>query len=78
MDSTGYDSGGAVFRAEFDSTVVLNRNGYNFGAGLVYDETKNTVSVDTSDKVSPGDMRPVTSNAVSIEVGNIEVFLKSL
>lgn len=78
MDSTGYDSGGAVFRAEFDSTVVLNRNGYNFGTGLVYDQTKNMVSVDASDKVTPGDMRPVTGNAVSVEVGNIEVLLKTL
>ena len=78
MGSTGYDSEGAVFRAEFDSTVVMNRNGYNFGTGLVHDQTKNMVSVDASDKVAPGDMRPVTSNAVSVEVGNIEILLKTL
>lgn len=80
MDQTNndYDSGGAVFQAEFSKTVMLNRNGYHFGTGLSYDENSNTVSIHAADKVTKGDMRPVTSNAVSVEVGNIEILLKTL
>ena len=51
---------------------------YRFGEGLLYDEMRNTVSVDTADRIEAGNQRPVTSNAVYVEVGNIEALLKTL
>jgi len=51
---------------------------YNFGDGLKYDSTTNTLSVDTSDEVAEDDTRPITSAAVFVEVGNINALLQTI
>lgn len=39
---------------------------------------ENPVMVDVTDTVTEGDMRPVTSNAVCVEMGNINALLKTI
>ena len=51
---------------------------YRFGYGLKYDPDTRTVSVDAADAVTAGDIRPVTSAAVQVEIGNIEVLLHTI
>lgn len=51
---------------------------YVIGAGLKYDSTTNTLSVDTSDEVAEDDTRPITSAAVYVEVGNINALLQTI
>ena len=45
---------------------------------LKYDPDTMTVSVDAADAVTAGDTRPVTSAAVQVEIGNIEVLLHTI
>jgi len=65
--------------AEFaDTTRIDGADQYRFGSGLKYDPATRTVSVDTADAVTAGDIRPVTSAAVQVEIGNIEVLLHTI
>lgn len=64
--------------AEFSDTTIIPSEQYRFGDGLKYDPTTRTVSVDTADAVTAGDTRPVTSAAVQVEIGNIEVLLHTI
>lgn len=52
--------------------------GANYGDGLIYDEQTNTVSVDVADAPALGDYRPITANAVQVEIGNIDVLLATV
>lgn len=64
--------------AEFANTTRIDGDQYRFGSGLKYDPDTRTVSVDTADAVAAGDPRPVTSAAVQVEIGNIEVLLHTI
>ena len=65
--------------AEFADTTRIDGGGqYRFGYGLKYDPDTMTVSVDAADAVTVGDTRPVTSAAVQVEIGNIEVLLHTI
>ena len=65
--------------AEFADTTRIDGGGqYRFGYGLKYDPDTMTVSVDAADAVTAGDTRPVTSAAVQVEIGNIEVLLHTI
>lgn len=54
------------------------KRAYKWGDGIVYEPVSRTVSIDIVDSLSQGDRRPVTSNAVQIEIGNIEVLLQTI
>ncbi len=64
--------------AEFQNTTTILTPQYHFGSGLKYNPETLTVSVDTADAVAAGDPRPVTSAAVQVEIGNIEVLLQTI
>lgn len=49
-----------------------------YGDGLMYDSGTNTVSVDTAKSVESGNSKPVTSDAVYVQMGNIETILSLL
>lgn len=51
------------------------KRAYNWGDGILYEAASRKVSVDVSNVVANGDNRPVTSNAVKTELGNIEILL---
>ena len=51
---------------------------YNFGNGLLYDPETRTVSVNLSTAVQEGDLRPVTSAAVALELGDISGMLDDI
>jgi hypothetical protein len=63
---------------EFADTTQIYGPQYHFGSGLKYDPATMTVSVDTAEVVAAGDTRPVTSAAVQVEIGNIEVLLHTI
>lgn len=69
---------GAVFNATFGEVIKTGKSDYNFGRALKYDEPTNTLSVDVADEVTSGDNRPVSSDAVYVEVGNIEILLSTI
>ena len=64
--------------SEFADTTQIDGGQYRFGYGLKYDPDTRTVSVDAADAVTAGDTRPVTSAAVQVEIGNIEVLLHTI
>jgi hypothetical protein len=64
--------------AEFADTTQIDGGQYRFSYGLKYDPDTRTVSVDAADAVTAGDTRPVTSAAVQVEIGNIEVLLHTI
>ena len=68
----------APMHAEFEGTTVIPTPQYRFGYGLKYDAETRTVSVDAADAVLEGDPRPVTSAAVQVQIGNIEVLLQTI
>lgn len=51
---------------------------YVWGNGLSYDIATNTVSVDTVDDAIQGESKPITSNGVYKEIGNIAVLLGTI
>lgn len=51
---------------------------YEWGTGLSYDVATNTVSVDTVDDAISGEQRPITSNGVYKEIGNIATLLGTI
>lgn len=50
----------------------------NYGDGLKYNWSTNTVSVDTASAVQAGNTKPITSAAVYTEVGNIDALLQTI
>lgn len=65
-------------RADFGETTMVAEAQYRFGFGLKYDPNTRVVSVDAAEEVTEGDPRPVTSAAVQVQVGNIEVLLHTI
>lgn len=57
---------------------VIQSNGktVQIGNGLKLED--NVLSVDTADKVEADNTKPVTSGAVHMEIGNIEVLLATI
>lgn len=51
---------------------------YEIGDGLKLDTETNTLSVDTTDKVEENNNKPITSSAVYLEIGNINVKLSTI
>ena len=51
---------------------------YTWGTGLKYDDGTNTVSVDSVDDAIAGEVRPITSNGVHKEIGNIAIALGTI
>ena len=51
---------------------------YNIGSGLKFDQSTNTVSVDTATEIEQDNTRPVTSAAVYETLGNIEILLETI
>ena len=69
----------ATFEQDMELDAVMEEKPlYRFGYGLKYDPDTRTVSVDAADAVTAGDTRPVTSAAVQVEIGNIEVLLHTI
>lgn len=58
--------------------IVGDGSSYNIGDGLLYDSETNTLSVDVAEVVTAGDHRPISSNAVHVEVGNIDALLQTI
>ncbi|MBR1659375.1 MAG: hypothetical protein IJ705_03565 [Oscillospiraceae bacterium] len=50
----------------------------SWGSGIAYDPETRTISVDTVDAVASGEARPVSSNAVYAEIGNLNALLQSI
>ena len=69
---------GEEMSADFGETTEIATEQYRFGYGLKYDADTRTVSVDVADQVAQGDPRPVTSAAVQVQIGNIEVLLQTI
>ena len=69
---------GEDMSADFGEVTEIATEQYRFGYGLKYDADTRTVSVDAADQVAQGDPRPVTSAAVQVQIGNIEVRLQSI
>lgn len=69
---------GEEMSADFGETTEIATEQYRFGYGLRYDPNTRTVSVDAADAVAAGDPRPVTSSAVQVQIGNIEVLLQTI
>ena len=51
---------------------------FGFGDGLKFDEENRILSVDIASEVAKEDARPVSSQAVWDEIGDIEAFLKEI
>ena len=51
---------------------------FNIGNGLNYNLNTNTLSIDVTDDATANDMRPITSNAVRRDIGNIDVLLQTI
>ena len=69
---------GVDMSVDFGETTEIATEQYRFGYGLKYDPDTRTVSVDAADQVAEGDPRPVTSAAVQVQIGNIEVLLQTI
>ena len=69
---------GEEMSADFRETTAIATEQYRFGYGLKYDPDTRTGSVDAADQVAQGDPRPVTSAAVQVQIGNIEVLLQTI
>ena len=69
---------GEDMSADFEEVTEIATEQYRFGYGLKYDADTRTVSVDAADQVAQGDPRPVTSAAVQVQIGNIEVLLQTI
>lgn len=67
-----------MLNTKMDNVIKVPTGSYEFGHGLIYDRETNTVSVDVVNDVIEGELRPITSAAVQIQVGNIEVILRTI
>ena len=63
---------------KMDNIIKVPTGSYEFGHGLIYNRETNTVSVDVVNDVIEGELRPITSAAVQVQVGNIEVILRTI
>lgn len=62
-----------------DSAVIIEKTtSYNIGYGLKVDDKTNTLSVDTTNDVEEGNLKPITSAGVFATVGNIDELLKTI
>lgn len=61
-----------------NAVIGTGGRSYNWGEGLAYDIASNTVSVDTVDDAIEGELRPITSNGVHKEIGNIAIVLGTI
>ena len=68
----------SIFNAQFENVIYIPEHQYNFGNGLAYNSQSNTVSVDVVDDAIDGETRPITSNGVYKEIGNISVMLSTI
>lgn len=68
-------SGDSNFSAAFANMLFIPEHTYNIGSGLKYDSETDTLSVDAVDDAIDGESRPITSNGVYKEIGNIAVIL---
>ena len=50
----------------------------NWGSGLIYDQPTNTVSVDVVDDAIEFESRPISSNGVWKEIGNVAILLGTI
>ena len=66
------------FKVEQGRPIYINGKEYQIGAGLKLDEKTNTLSVDTADVVEQDNTKPVFSEEVDSEIGNIEALLAAL
>lgn len=61
-----------------NAVIGTGGRSYVWGDGLTYDIASNTVSVDTVDDAIEGESRPITSNGVHKEIGNIAIILGTI
>jgi hypothetical protein len=61
-----------------NAVIGTGGRSYVWGDGLTYDIASNTVSVDTIDDAIEGESRPITSNGVYKEIGNIAILLGTI
>lgn len=61
-----------------NAVIGTGGRAYVWGNGLSYDIATNTVSVDTVDDAIQGESKPITSNGVYKEIGNIAVLLGTI
>lgn len=61
-----------------NAVIGTGSRAYVWGEGLAYDIASNTVSVDTVDDAVEGETRPITSNGVHKEIGNIAILLGTI
>ena len=69
--------GGAVAMRMATPIIAGSGGGgsYIWGTGLRYDNATNTVSVDVVDDAISGESRPISSNGVYKEIGNVAILL---
>lgn len=65
------------------ASTILSQNiaesqSYNWGSGIAYDIPTNTVSVDVVDDAIEDETRPISSNGVWKELGNVAVLLGTI
>lgn len=60
------------------SDQIAEKQGYEWGDGLQYDYTTNTVSVDVVDDAIEFEERPISSNGVWKEIGNVAILLGTI
>lgn len=60
------------------SQCISERQSYNWGNGIAYDVSTNTISVDVVDDAIEDETRPISSNGVWKELGNVAVLLGTI
>ncbi len=61
-----------------NAVIGTGSRAYVWGDGLSYDILTNTVSVNTVDEAIEGESRPITSNGVYKEIGNVATLLGTI